>query len=124
MIAAMIPKAMPLVNATRIVSPPSCMLTGQVRPISPIGLTRVASSVEIALVLLAWVNVFVGVLNVVPLYPLDGGHFAVALYEKVRGRPADVRKLLPVAAAVFAFIVLLGILGFYFDIVSPIELPG
>lgn len=96
----------------------------QVRPISPIGLTRVASSVEIALLLLAWVNVFVGVLNVVPLYPLDGGHFAVALYEKVRGRPADVRKLLPVAAAVFAFIVLLGILGFYFDIVSPIELPG
>ncbi len=95
-----------------------------VRPISPIGLTRVASSVEIALLLLAWVNVFVGVLNIVPLYPLDGGHFAVALYEKVRGRPADVRKLLPVAAAVFAFIVLLGILGFYFDIVSPIELPG
>ncbi len=96
----------------------------QVRPISPIGLTRVASSVEIAVILLAWVIVFVGVLNVVPLYPLDGGHFAVALYEKVRGRPADVRKLLPVAAAVFAFIVLLGLLGFYFDIVSPIELPG
>ena len=95
-----------------------------VRPISPIGLTRVASSVEIALVLLAWVNVFVGVLNLVPLYPLDGGHFAVAAYEKVRGRPADVRKLLPVAAAVFAFIVLLGMLGFYFDIVNPIELPG
>ncbi len=96
----------------------------EVRPVSAIGLTRVADSVEIALRLLAWVNVFVGLLNVVPLYPLDGGHFAVALYEKVRGRPADVRKLLPVAAAVFAFIVLLGILGLYFDIVSPIELPG
>ncbi len=96
----------------------------EVRPVSAIGLTRVASSVEIALALLAWVNVFVGLLNVVPLYPLDGGHFAVALYEKVRGRHADVRKLIPLAAAVFAFIVVLGILGFYFDIVSPIELPG
>ncbi len=96
----------------------------EVRPISAIGLTRVASNVEIALALLALVNVFVGVLNVVPLYPLDGGHFAVALYERIRGRSADVRKLLPVAAAVFAFIVVLGVLGLYFDIVSPIELPG
>jgi RIP metalloprotease RseP len=96
----------------------------EVRPVSAIGLTRVADSVEIALALLAWVNVFVGLLNVVPLYPLDGGHFAVALYEKMRGRPADVRKMVPVAAAVFAFIVLLGILGIYFDIVSPLELPG
>lgn len=96
----------------------------EVRPISAIGLTRVASSVEVALALLALVNVFVGVLNVVPLYPLDGGHFAVALYERIRGRSADVRKLLPVAAAVFAFIVVLGVLGFYFDIVDPIELPG
>ena len=67
---------------------------------SAIGLTRVASTVEVALALLALVNVFVGVLNVIPLYPLDGGHFAVALYERIRGRSADVRKLLPVAAAV------------------------
>ena len=94
----------------------------EVRPISAIGLTRVATDFQTAIFLLALVNVFVGLLNVVPLYPLDGGHFAVALYEKVRGRHADVRRLLPVAAAVFAFIVVLGILGFYFDIVRPIEL--
>lgn len=96
----------------------------EVRPISAIGLTRVADTVEIAIVLLALVNVFVGVLNFVPLYPLDGGHFAVALYERIRGRSADVRKLLPIAAAVFAFIVVLGVLGFYFDIVDPIDLGG
>jgi membrane-associated protease RseP (regulator of RpoE activity) len=64
------------------------------------------------------------VLNVVPLYPLDGGHFAVALYEKIRGREADVRKLLPVAAMVFVFIVMLGLLGIYLDIVDPLQLPG
>jgi RIP metalloprotease RseP len=96
----------------------------EVRPISAIGLTRVADTVKVAVALLALVNVFVGVLNVVPLYPLDGGHFAVALYERIRGRSADVRKLLPVAAAVFAFIVVLGVLGFYFDIVNPIDLGG
>jgi len=93
------------------------------RPISPIGLVRIAGPVEVGLQLLAFVNVFVGVLNFVPLYPLDGGHFAVALYEKVRGRPADIRKLMPVAVAVFIFIVILGLLGIYFDIVDPIQFP-
>ena len=93
------------------------------RPISPIGLVRISSDVEIGIQLLAFVNVFVGVLNVVPLYPLDGGHFAIALYEKIRGRSADVRKLMPIAVAVFVFIVMLGLLGIYFDIVDPIRLP-
>ena len=95
----------------------------EARPVSVIGLVRIAGPLEQALLWLAFVNVFVGVLNVVPLYPLDGGHFAVALYEKIRGRQADVRKLLPVAAVVFAFIVLLGLLGIYLDIVDPLQLP-
>jgi membrane-associated protease RseP (regulator of RpoE activity) len=89
-----------------------------------IGLVRIAGPLEQSLVLLAFVNIFVGVLNVVPLYPLDGGHFAVALYERLRGRPADVRKLMPVAAAVFIFVVMLGLLGIYLDIVNPLRPPG
>jgi membrane-associated protease RseP (regulator of RpoE activity) len=93
-----------------------------VRPVSPIGLARIAGALESNLILLAIVNVFVGVLNLVPLYPLDGGHFAVALYEKIRGRTPDVRKLLPVAAAVFIFIVTIGLLGIYLDIVRPLQL--
>jgi len=96
----------------------------EARPVSVIGLVRIAGPVEQALIWLAFVNVFVGVLNVVPLYPLDGGHFAVALYEKIRGRQADVRKLMPVAAVVFIFIIMLGLLGIYLDIVDPIQLPG
>ena len=94
-----------------------------VRPISPVGLVRIAGPVELSLGLLALVNVFVGVLNFVPLYPLDGGHFAVAVYEKVQGRAPDVRKLMPVAAAVFLFIVMLGLMGIYFDIANPLQLP-
>ena len=95
----------------------------EARPVSVIGLVRVAGGLEFALFLMAYVNVFVGVLNFVPLYPLDGGHFAVALYEKIRGRQADVRRLLPIAAVVFVFIMLIGVLGIYFDIVDPISLP-
>jgi membrane-associated protease RseP (regulator of RpoE activity) len=95
----------------------------EARPVSVIGLVRVATGVEFALFLMAYVNVFVGTLNFIPLYPLDGGHFAVALYEKIRGREADVRRLLPIAAAVFIFILAIGVLGIYFDIVDPITLP-
>jgi len=91
-----------------------------VRPISPIGLVRIAGPLESTLQLLALVNIFVGVLNFVPLYPLDGGHFAVALYEKVTGREPNVQKLLPVAAVVFIFIVSIGLMGVYLDIFKPI----
>jgi membrane-associated protease RseP (regulator of RpoE activity) len=92
-----------------------------VRPISPIGLVRIAGPVESTLQLLALVNIFVGVLNFVPLYPLDGGHFAVAAYEKVTGRKPNIERLLPVAAAVFIFLVSLGLMGVYLDIFKPIQ---
>lgn len=91
-----------------------------VRPVSPIGLVQLAGPLESTLGLLALVNIFVGVLNFVPLYPLDGGHFAVAAYEKVSGRTPNVQKLLPVAAVVFIFLVSLGLMGVYLDIFDPI----
>lgn len=99
----------------------------ETRPASPIGLVRIGAETEnlgigFTLELLALVNVFVGLFNVVPIYPLDGGHFAVALYEKVRGRQADVRKLAPVAAVVVVFMVLLGVLAIYLDIANPFTL--
>jgi membrane-associated protease RseP (regulator of RpoE activity) len=96
-----------------------------VRPASPIGIVGIAADigdVGVTLELLALVNIFVGLFNVLPVYPLDGGHFAVALYERVRGRPADVRKLVPVAAAVVIFMVLLGALAIYLDITNPLSL--
>jgi len=92
-----------------------------VRPISPIGLVQLAGPLESTLQLLALVNIFVGVLNFVPLYPLDGGHFAVAGYEKITGKEPNVQKLLPVAAAVFIFLVSLGLMGVYLDIFRPIQ---
>jgi membrane-associated protease RseP (regulator of RpoE activity) len=97
----------------------------QVRPASPIGIVGIAADIGdigVTLELLALVNVFVGLFNLLPIYPLDGGHFAVALYERVRGRPADVRKLAPVAAAVVIFMVLLGALAIYLDITDPLRL--
>ncbi len=77
------------------------------------------------LLLLGAVNVFVGVFNMMPLLPFDGGHAAVAIYERLRSTRtrryhADVRKLAPVATAVVVLLVMLLVAGLYLDITQPL----
>jgi membrane-associated protease RseP (regulator of RpoE activity) len=75
------------------------------------------------------INVFIGVFNLVPLLPFDGGHVAVATYEKIRsmlaGREyrADVAKLLPLTYAVVLVLMLVGVTALWIDITDPITLP-
>ena len=102
------------------------------RLVSIYGVARIGASMSEHgmspfLLLLAFVNVSIGVLNLIPLLPLDGGHAVVAIYERVRsvgGRRhmADVSRLLPLTYAVFMFLVLLGVSSIYLDIVDPIGL--
>ena len=73
--------------------------------------------------LLVTFNVFVGILNLVPLPPLDGGHLAVLVYEKARHRRPDLRKLVPLTAAVTGFILLLAVSLVYIDLTSPVPNP-
>jgi membrane-associated protease RseP (regulator of RpoE activity) len=68
------------------------------------------------------VNVFIGLLNLIPLPPFDGGHLAVLAIEKLRGRKVDMRKLVPISAAVAAFFVLFTFAVVYLDIAKPINL--
>ncbi len=77
------------------------------------------------LMLLASVNIFVGVFNMVPLLPFDGGHAAIATYERLRSRRgrvyrADVGKMIPVATTVVVLLVMLMFAGLYLDITSPL----
>jgi membrane-associated protease RseP (regulator of RpoE activity) len=74
------------------------------------------------------INVFVGIVNLVPMLPLDGGHVAVAVYERIRSRRgrayhADVRKLAPVAYAFLLFLGFIVISAFYLDITHPLANP-
>jgi membrane-associated protease RseP (regulator of RpoE activity) len=101
------------------------------RPLSIFGIARFGAGVfeeGIAgfLILMAVVNISIGLLNMIPLLPLDGGHVAIATYERIRsiGRRerymADVSRLLPITYAVFMFMVLLGMSTIYLDIVDPV----
>jgi len=97
----------------------------EIRPVSPIGIVSIGSQATDAtgfVAILAYVNVILATINLLPLFPLDGGHFAVALYEKVSGRDANIRKLMPVAAAVIGALFFLGFVAIILDIVNPISL--
>jgi len=80
------------------------------------------------LYLLAVLNIFIGVFNMVPLLPLDGGHAAIAIYERFRewrsGSKqryfADVERLLPLAMGVITVLMMLMFAGLYLDITQPI----
>ena len=72
------------------------------------------------LYLVAVVNISVGVFNMFPLLPLDGGHAAIATYERIRSRRgkryyADVNKLMPVAAVCIALLAFMFLTGLYLD---------
>ncbi|MBK9157260.1 MAG: site-2 protease family protein [Propionibacteriaceae bacterium] len=83
--------------------------------------------------LLGSLNLFLALFNLVPLPPMDGGHVASAIYEwirrqvaRLRGKPdpgpADTAKLLPVAYAVGALLLLCGAVLIVADILSPIKI--
>ena len=106
-------------------SPSICSLVCAVQ----IGSQAAGQNVGSLLLLLAEINLFVGLINLFPMLPLDGGHVAIAVYERIRSRRgrryhADVTKLLPVAYVFLAFIVLIGLGALYANIVQPTHLPG
>jgi membrane-associated protease RseP (regulator of RpoE activity) len=97
----------------------------EIRPVSPIGIVSIGNQAGSAagfFGIIAYINVILATINFLPLFPLDGGHFAVALYEKVTGRQANIRKLMPVAAAVIGTLFFLGFVAIILDIVDPISL--
>lgn len=104
------------------------------RPMSLLGIVNVGTQLgEQAgwagvLALLATVNIFLGLINLVPLLPFDGGHIAVATYEEIRtrlsGRPyrVNMAKLMPVTYVVVLLMVGLFASTLYLDAVDPVKL--
>lgn len=110
-------------------------------PMSVVGASQIGgefverSMWDMFFMMLASLNFFLALFNLVPLPPLDGGHIAVVLYEKVRdlfrkmrgkpaGGPADYTKLMPLTVAVAAVLMTIGGLVIIADVVNPIRLFG
>ena len=112
-------------------------------PVSVVGIGRIsgqiASSEEVPTIykagdlitLLASVNLFLFVFNMVPILPLDGGHIAGALYEGARRQiarvrrkplpgPVDTAKMLPVAYAMSLVLLAMSAIVILADIIKPI----
>jgi membrane-associated protease RseP (regulator of RpoE activity) len=71
------------------------------------------------------VNVFIGIFNMLPLLPFDGGHAAIATYERIRSRrgkryQADINKMVPVATVVVGLLAFLLLTGLYLDVTQPL----
>ncbi|HEX7746225.1 MAG TPA: site-2 protease family protein [Micromonosporaceae bacterium] len=119
-------------------------LTGEERdpetPISVVGASLIGGELfgrglyAEVLLLLAGLNFFVGIFNLFPLLPLDGGHIAIAWFERVRswayarlGRPdpgrVDYYRLMPVTYVVILIFGGFTLLTVAADIVNPVKLP-
>ena len=93
---------------------------------SPVGIVRLLhqagqSGLATVLWLVAVINLSLGIFNLLPFFPLDGGHVVVALYEGVRSRRrrpyhADVAKLLPLFYLGLGLIVFLGASALFLDL--------
>jgi len=115
-------------------------------PVSVVGVTRLggeALSIDepwrtkaaLILSLVAGLNLFLFLFNLLPILPLDGGHVAGALYEggrrriaKMRGRPdpgpVDLTKALPLAYGVSIALIVVSAVVIYADIFKPITFGG
>ena len=139
--AADLPAALPrLFNAKERANSPGGQVTSLVGAAQATG-AAVGSSeswqykLSFVLLLIASLNIFVGAFNMLPLLPLDGGHIAVIIYERIRawlarlrGRPdpglADMAKFVPVMLGLFMVIVCLALVLVAADIVNPLNFSG
>jgi membrane-associated protease RseP (regulator of RpoE activity) len=118
-------------------------LTGSERdpdtPISVVGATRLGGEAiehgvpELFLNIFITLNIFIGIFNLLPLLPLDGGHIAIAWFERLRsllyarlrkpdpGR-VDYYKLMPITYAVILIGGAFTLLTVTADIVNPIQI--
>jgi membrane-associated protease RseP (regulator of RpoE activity) len=83
--------------------------------------------------IVASLNIFVGIFNLLPILPLDGGHMAVAIadeirafFARLRGRqrpaPIDVTVLTPITMVVFVILACLTLLLLVADVINPVIL--
>ena len=99
------------------------------QPVGLVGATRLAGqatqsgAIENLVSFLGFFIVFVGVINLAPIPPLDGGHLLVLALEKISRRTIDPKKVLPVAGLFLGFLAILTFALLFLDIARPVVNP-
>ena len=68
----------------------------------------------------AYVTIFIGIVNLIPLPPLDGGHLLLLVWEVVTGRQVDYRRVVPIAATVIVLLSLIMVAALILDVFKPV----
>lgn len=84
--------------------------------ISDVGHQVVETGLEESLLLLALVSLSLGLINLLPILPLDGGHIFWALIEKLRGKPVSLRVVERATVVGIALVLMLMFIGLSNDI--------
>jgi membrane-associated protease RseP (regulator of RpoE activity) len=98
-------------------------------PIGIVGITRLAGQAvannqwAVFVAILIQLNIVVGVFNLLPLPPMDGGYLAFLLWQVVTRREVDLRKMVPVAALIVGLLVMLTVGLIWLDITNPVPYP-
>jgi membrane-associated protease RseP (regulator of RpoE activity) len=103
--------------------------SGQDGPIGIVNISRWAGQAvannqwAIFVALLIQLNIVVGVFNLLPLPPMDGGYLAFLAWQVVTRREVDLRKVVPVAALIVGLLVMLTVGLVWLDITNPVPYP-
>lgn len=105
------------------------------RPVSIIGVAMLGSdlsseNISNLITFLALLNIFIGIFNLFPMLPFDGGHVVIACYEKLqemRRRTgerylSDVSRIAPIAYVLIAVLAVVGLLAMFLDITKGVSL--
>lgn len=105
------------------------------RPVSIIGVAMLGSDLSSEnlsnlITFLALLNIFIGIFNLFPMLPFDGGHVVIACYEKfqeMRRRTgerylSDVSRIAPIAYVLIAVLAVVGLLAMFLDITKGVSL--
>lgn len=122
-----------------IINIPNQLISGAIspeeaRPVSIVGISQVGgqflqqsvrnNTPGLILDFLALISIFLGFTNLLPLPPLDGGRVLFILIEMVRGKPISPNVEYNIYRFGMIFLLSLGVLIIFYDILNPFVLPS
>ncbi|MCA9916204.1 MAG: site-2 protease family protein, partial [Anaerolineae bacterium] len=105
----------------------------EARPVSVVGISRIGAEFlqrsihdgtpGLILNFIAMVSIFLGITNLLPFPPLDGGRILFVLIEVVRGKPVPVRVEAAIIRIGLYIILALAVLIIIYDLINPFTIP-